>query len=279
MTKREKCRILSSDTSIPTEGLGHFVDGYDSGCETKPIGKTIVFGVLALVFLFEAVRMISHSEILELGFVLAFLIPGAGLVFLFLALRPWILQFRNRVYVFDNGFVWTKERKGGKVVKKDKYDLDKIDGIKFNRTSRYLNGRVYLGTDYFFEIITNQKVVFQKSGSYSTPDDGGWVYFALQSIMQQWMKIGLKRMNEELQTNGFLRFDDIVLSNEFIRKGNTKVPREDLRYTFEGSSLIIDRASKEKKAMNLTHDIIVDVNNMMNGQLFLVAVKNLLGIG
>lgn len=277
MTKREECRILSSDPSIPAVGFGHYVDGYDSGRESKPIGKTIIFGILALVFLFEAVKMAFHPEILELGFVLAFLIPGTGLAFLFLALRPWI-RFRNRVYVFDDGFVWTKERKDGKVVKKEEYDLNKIDGIKFSRTSRYLNGRVYSGTDYYFEIITNQEVVFKKSGSYTIPDDGGWVYFALQSIMQQWMKIGLKRMNEELQTNGFLRFDDIVLSNEFIRRGNTEVLREDLRYTFEGSSLLIDRASK-KKIMNLTHDIVVDVNDLMNGQLFLVAVKNLLGIG
>lgn len=271
---------MPNDPFVPTAGLGSFVNGYDSSRDSKPIGSTVTLvllamGMLALSVFFAFFGNDDTSVKLLLGLLFLFF---AGL-FLFLALKPW---FRvNRVYVYDNGFFWTTENRKGKTVKEAVVDFNQVKGVMNRRTRQYKNG-VYTGTDYHFTVIGKDGLLFEDRGSYrnqdENPDDGGWRFFALQSILQQWMKIGVDRMNEELRTKGFISFDDIAVSKDYIRKGDVTIERGDIVYKLSGGSLTVDRASKEKKILNVKHDININVNCMVNGQWFLYAVKNLLGI-
>lgn len=280
MTNREKCQIQPNDPGIPACGLGSFVTGYDSSLDSKPIAATVIFVLLAIGMLVAGVYFAFFcGEELAVRVLLGMLFLLFAGSFLYGILRIW---FRvERVYVFDNGFFWMTENKNGKVLKDEVVDFSKAVAVLNNRTRQYKNG-TYTGTSYNLAVMSDNATLFKKRGSYSNqnelPDEGGWLYFSLQAILQQWMKIGVERMNEELRTKGYISFGDIAVSKDYIRKGDTTIERGDITYKFSGGILTIDSASKGKKILNVKHDISINVNGMLNGQWFLVAVKNLLGI-
>ena len=278
---KKACRIPASEPEIPDIGLGKFVDGYNSHDDSLPWGT--LFGLFA----FSGASIFLGIQVLNANSFAAVILFICGGVFGAFAVFVFIKAFlkRTRVFVYENGFIWETTRKKGEIIKRDKIDFNEVDGIDFPKTKNYSND-VYVGTFYKLTVKSKGQKVWEKSGSYRNQDEdvekGGWEFLSLKAIMDRWTQIGLIRINEELNKNGFVCFYDkaynrIEIGKNYIKIGEKIIQRENLKYSFDNGKLIINN-DKQGSNWISKNNITIDVNSMTNSHLFLYTIGSLLGI-
>ena len=280
---KEKCKIFADNDPE----LGNFIEGYDSQKDSNPLNGclyrvSILFLVgafLLLISYFTEVANKPHysSENWPILLLVAIMLLMSGF-FLFKRMRP------IRVYVYQNGFIWKVVNRKGEEQSATMVNFDDVDTIAYFKTHRYVNG-VLSSNTFVFKVLDQQgKTLFRKKGGYNNSsedgedgDFGGWMYYSLEAIDQQWTKVGLERMHDQLKKHGELIFKNgkghrILLSRNGITMDDKSVPWETMKTRSRDGFLWIDD-SRKKKTLFSSSDIKLNLNTLPNSQLFLAAFR------
>ncbi len=268
--------------------LGRFLEGYDSQKDRNPrhgcsIGLGIFFlaaAVFVLYLYFAKIATKPHSgsdSWVILIMAALFLFVGAMLILV--VMKVWLKP--NRVYIYQKGFIWKVVNRKGEEQSATLVNFDQVESISYAKTRRYRNG-VYNGTSFDFKVYDpTGNLLFRKKGTYwnkgEDPDRGGWTYHSLEAIDRQWTKVGLERLQEQLEKHGELIFKNdkghrILLSRKGITMDDKTVPWETMKTKSHDGFLWIDD-SREKKNIFSASDIKLNLNSMPNARLFLAAFR------
>lgn len=267
MTNKEKCAINASKDLIPDTGLGEFVEGYTNRRDS--INKKILWLLLLPI----------------VGWVLL-------AVFLILALLGKFLRKTHSVYLYQDGVLWETKSIIGKseeiIIR-----YDEIGGIKTSKTRQYssIYGLVntYQCTSVLLEICDKDGFsIIQRQFAYQNEhekEDGyNSLGFGMNAILTTWNKIALDRLNRELNENGFCTFYttengkkvSVEVENYFIKSANNYAGAG-LKYAFQEGILYI--YPSEEDCNSSKKYFTINVNEMYNRDVFLLAINQLLGIG
>ena len=288
---KEQCMVSTENIHLNDPTLGRFIEGYDSQKDSNPangcsLGLSIFLlagAFLALFLYFTKVANKPHpgpDSWMILIMAAIFLLTG-GLL-LFVLLKGWLKP--NRVYVYQNGFIWKIVNRKGEEQSATLVNFADVEAIAYSKTRRYTNG-VYNGTSFDLKVLDQKgKMLFRKKGAYKNKgedvDRGGWVYYSLEAIDRQWTKVGLERLQEQLEKHGELIFKNdkghrILLSRKGITMDDKSVPWETMETKSHDGFLWIDDSRKKKNLFSAS-DIKLNLNTMPNARLFLAAFRFLI---
>lgn len=277
----KNCKIPSSDPDIPNEGLGKFVDGYDSRLDSLPAGKLTSFVMLSLLVVtlttLGIYALVTKPDKV-LVYVVMFLLACPFVVYVIVSFVRLFLR-RTRVLVYENGFIWETTAKNGRTIKRDVIAFREVDGIAFPRT-QHVGDHGYRGTNYQFVVCSKGSEIFKRTGVYYNRNEeeekGDWEYRSFYAIIDSWTLYGLIRVNSSLVQNGTVCFYDkqgnkIEIGRDQIRVGSRTFQKGYLQYQLNHGVLYLrDRISED--------DIGIILNGMMNSQLFLCTLNNLFNL-
>lgn len=289
---KETCRIIASETIIPDVGLGKYINGYDSRYDTLPWEKLVLLSAFAVFFFYTGIQgLVQAPKDKNLGpfvsYLLSFLpilIGGIFAAYTIKTLNKYYLK-RSVVYVYENGFAWKKTKRNGETIKSGKINFNKVDGIDFPQTRCRING-IYIRTTYEFNVWSNDRLLFHKSGSYRNlheEKEEDWELLSLKAIMDRWNYVGLARINEDLFRNGFVSFYDngtnkrIEVGRYYIKVGSNTYQKEHIKYRFYDGILYIDDDTNDSDWLS-SYDVKININRMTNSHLFLCTINSLLEI-
>lgn len=287
---KEQCMVSMENMHLNDPTLGRFLEGYDSKKDSNPHnGCTLGLGVFFLAAAFLVIILYitkvaskphpgSDSWAMLLLAVPCLLIGG---LLLFLILRVWLKP--NRVYIYQKGFIWKVVNRKGEEKSSLLVNFDDVESIAYAKTRSYTNG-VYSGTSFDFKVLDpTGKMLLRKKGSYRNKneeeDRGGWLYYSLEAIDCQWTKVGLERLNQQLEKHGELIFKNdkgrrIILNRTGITMDDKTVPWETMQAKSHDGFLWIND-SRYKKSIFSASDIKINLNTMPNFRLFMAALRTL----
>ena len=287
LTKQEKCRIQTTEPGIPNVGLGKYLDGYDSSRESKPIAGFFIMVPMVLfllgfaIFSFYCSIAPSSNEPRLAMAIFGTIFLALACYFVWSLIKPYIRK--EKVYVYENGFLWSIQWRNDKVIKEYRVCFDDVATISCPRTDSYAIF-LYSGTEYRLKVVgKNNKDLFFRIGKYlnenESPYKNGWDLFSLDAILNQWTEIGVKNMTRELNEKGQVKFDvgemdDLILTRETISLGGKTLALNDVKMDIDSGQLTFNSASEFKGIFGVD-DISFNVNEMPNGSIFLKMLANL----
>lgn len=266
MNNKEKFQIRTLGTLIPAMNLGNFIDGYIEKNESFNY-KNLWWPLLPII-----------------GWVIFVLL----VIIYFLKL---LFHFRFfRVFIYEKGIVRQSLTKKGKTVDETVFKFNDLIGVSYKKTRQYKNVygiNIYNDTTVQLTgLDENKKEICILSGSYRNekeqPGKYNFTGYACNAIMNVWNQIALERFDKELKQNGFAVFysgnKEVKVGIKFLRMGNNYVS-DNFSYIFDNGALIIypnmEEGSHFKKHANY---FSIDVNGMYNSHIFLMAIRQYLGI-
>lgn len=267
MTNKEKCAINASKDQIPDTGLGEFVEGYTNSRDSI-INKKILWLLLLPI----------------VGWVIL-------AVFLIVMLLGKTFGTIHSIYLYKNGILWETKPKIGKseeiIIR-----YDEIGGIKTSKTRQYSSiyglVNVYQGTSVLLDICDRDGFsIIQRHFAYQNEhekEDGYNSFgFGMNAILAAWDKIALDRLNKELNEKGFCTFYttengkkvSVEVGGYFIKSAGNYASAG-LKYAFQEGILYI--YPSEEDCNSSKKYFTINVNEMYNRNVFLLAVNQLLGI-
>lgn len=274
MTNKERCAIKADDEIVKNANLGEFVEGYTSSKD-----KT------------------------NWKFLLWLLLPFLGWIVVFMLLTimffKWMFASRHTVVIYKQGFLWKTYYllyKGDEQIVK----FADMDGLLISKTKCYQSYyglfEHYTNTNAYFSIINrNNEETFAKSFSYSNEDEDDDSYnaagFAAVAISKAWNDMALEKINKELTEKGACKFyvrsgngffTKVTLSEVEIGRGFIKYEGhyagDNLRYSFSNGLLLIYPSEEDNHFAKEEKYFAIDVNNMYDKHIFLLAASQLIGI-
>lgn len=248
---------------IPDEGLGEFVSGYTN--ENKPFNWTnILWNILPL---------------------------GGQFMFFLEVGKHWSEKLHpSRILIYKNGFIKQKLDRKKRVIEESIVDFNRINGIMTCRTRHY---RLIYGIrkyDYTeVEILVMDDKYMEESvleGKYKNENeiDGEYNFFgyASNAVSNAWFSFSLDNFNNEYSTKGFGSFsttEGVVLVGKDFIKVNNDVVSSGFKYAFDSGRLYLyPNAAEGGHFKQKTKPIEINVAEMYNREVFLLAIKQIHGI-
>jgi len=268
MTNKERLSIDTIKDLIPEAGLGDFVEGYSG--EKEPFNYNFLWWIL---------------------------FPVLGWLFLLMYFLNWknVIGKKFNVYLFEKGFIWeTVRRFRDNELKAIKYN--EIEGIANPKTRHYQSrfgfecytqtGAALLVCDKNGTSLLSES--FQYKNEFEEDDRYNAVAFGANAIMERWNTIALARFNEELRKQGFVSFYTIEgkgklvrvdLGRDFLKEGDNYVGTSSgFRYSFDSGLLFLYPSEEDRNYSNKKRYFTINVNNMYNKTIFLLAASQFLGV-
>lgn len=259
----EKYIIDPNKTNIPDEGLGEFLIGLTEEKTTFnwlhllwnliPIGGQFVF----------AMHVFNH---------------------LFAKLRP------ARVLIYKNGFIKQELNGSGKIKSQTVVDYNETNALSYIKTRRYTvtyGIRKYTTTDVELSILDSDNVREKiLSGDYHNENetDGNYNFigYACNAINNSWRQFAIEKFNREMASKGYATFHtpsgEVQLGKDFI-KTNGVVVTSGFKYYFdEGSLYLLPNAGEGDHFRNKSDKVRIDVAQMFNKDVFLLAIDQFFGV-
>lgn len=268
MTNKEKVSLNVSKDLIPDAGIGEFVEGYSS--QRNPFNYKFLLWLLVPI----AGQIVVVMYVL--GFFLGKLLGGI-----------------ENIYIYSDGFLWEKKPLIGKheeiVVR-----YDEIGGIKYSKTRHYQTTygiiRTYNGTHTTLEVCDREGfTICSRVNSYRNEHEAEDKYnaaaFATNSIIDRWNVIAADRFNKDMSEKGYGTFYTtdgkkkvtVKLGRDFIKTDNHYAGRN-FKYAFQDGLLYIYPSEEDRNYSNKEEYFTINVNEMFDNRIFLIAANQLLGI-
>ena len=216
------------------------------------------------------------------------LVPVVGWIQLPIRLISHYLRHNcTRVCFFENGIVRQELEGKGQIKAEIVLRYDELKGISISKTRNYSYG-VYLSTAFCVNILDSnlsntlfmQGVYRNKNEEVEDFDMNGHI---LDTLVKQWSQKAIDKFNAEMQSQGYGVFytgrQQVHVGKDFLRFGDNYVSRN-FKYSFHSGMLNIFPQSAEdgsffqKKASSFS----INVNDMYNKEVFLLAINQFLGI-
>lgn len=267
MTNKEKCSLKVEKDLIPDSGLGEFIEGYTNEKDT-----------FAYKFLWWLLIPI-------VGWTVVFM-----MVMIFLLTK--IFGTKQVIYLYKNGILWISKPfigNGEKIVLR----YDEIGGIRTSKTRMYQSTfgiKSYTGTEVVMDICDKDGYsLLLRRFNYRNEHEDNEKYnalgFAMAAILNSWNEIAINRFNEELLNQGYGTFHttlgkdivNVVIGRDFIKTGENYVGRN-FRYAFQDGLLYIYPSEEDRNFSDKKGYFTINVNDMYDKNVFLMAASQLLGV-
>ena len=253
--------LINPETEmIPDAGIGNFIEGYSRK------GERVNYYIFVMI-----------------------LIPVPGLYFV---IEEIIHYFKTRnivnsYYLYTNGFIYQKSD-GNKILEQEVIDFNDCTGVSIAKTRTFTWFGIYNNTVVRFRVLSDaMKIIFDQTSSYENKKEDPHKYnicgTAFHAIIKRWNDIAIERFNHEFSEKGYGTFysengDIIQVGKSFIKVNSAYADANTSKFGLNNGLLYIyresvDGGSYEKNGLN------IDVNNMFNSQVFLIAIHQLLGLG
>lgn len=267
-SNRGKCAINAAFDDIPSVGLGIFIEGYTNTRDPFPykflwwffvpfVGQIIVPFFILFYFLFK------------------------------------IFGAKHFVYLYKDGFLWKRNRLIGKD-DEVRVHYDDVFGVRTSKTRQYqsIYGLIdiYKGTTVYLEVCNKKyETIISRSFVYKNENEEEDKYnslgFAMKAIVDKCNEIAIERFNNEMREKKyglFLTvnhgdFTAVCVGKDFIVSGDNRASKS-FKYSFDNGKLLIYPSEEELNPNSKKKYFVIDVNNMYNKEVFLLAASQFLGI-
>lgn len=266
-TNKEKVLLNASKDLIPDAGLGEFLEGYSS--QRDPFNYKLLLWIL--------VPVIGWS--LVLVFIVNFFF------------HKW-LDTKDYIYLYKEGFLWVRKPCLGNP-RETIVRFDEIGGIRYSKTRHYkviYLVNVYNETSTTFEVCDRKglsicKVESAYRNEKEADDKYNAVAFASNAIIDRWNEMAIERFNRDVAEKGYGTFYTkggtasvkVELGRDFIKTGNHYAGSE-FRYAFQDGLLYIYPTEEDRNFSDKTQYFTINVNEMYDSRIFLLAAAQYLGI-
>ena len=267
MTNKEKCSLIVGNALIPDPGLGEFIEGYTNKMDPFPY-KLLWWFLVPIV-----------GQILVPMFVIIFFLVK-------------LFRKKHVVYLYTDGILWESKPFIGRS-EEISLRYDEIGGIMTSKTRHYQSTygiSHYTGTEVVMDICDKDGFSlllrkFSYRNEHETDDQYNALGFAMVSILRNWNEIALDRFNKEFSEKGFGTFRTKVgksvvtvsIGRDFI-KTEENYAGSNFKYAFQDGFLYIYPSEEDRNFSNKKEYFTINVNDMYDNNIFLLAASQLLGI-
>ena len=285
---KEKCKIFADNDPE----LGNFIEGYDSRKDFNARnGCILIFGIALVLFgiiifitiVGESVNEPHSAKRFVSGLFALLFMGGIGAIAMSIVLGPWSKPCQ--VLVYEKGFIWRKINRAGEEKSSKKVMFDDVSYIHYTKEYRS-NAHLFninTGTYLKFKVYGKKgATLLRKEGNnrraLEDPEEGGWMYYAMDAIEAQWTKSELPRLMEKWEQKGELYFvnsdgPSVTLDKEGIKTNRASVSWKTMKFKIGSDSYLrIDNSLREKKFLS-SSDIEINLNTLNNSSLFLAAFR------
>ena len=220
------------------------------------------------------------------------LLPIAGTVMfiIFLSQYLWERQRPKRILIFENGFIKQQLTYSGQVRKYNTFKYSDLSGILYEHTRRYQNIygiRRYITTDIKLSVLdSNNKPTKIFSGTYKNEYeiDGhyNFIGYACNAINNSWLNIAVQRFNNQLSALGYGKFitknGEVRVNKDFISVNGEYVTSV-CKYSFDNGYLYLyPNENRDSNRKHRSQSVIINISQMYNKEVFLLALNKFYGI-